>query len=205
MTFIYSPPSSDTQKYALYKPQGTANFCRIGGASSDLNAYDMIRWKSNTNNYWNTTHTSTGFDATEIIAMPNGNWSHVFLKPNRKVLIEYNLVLPLYETQTSDFHQIRLTLVPNHNSSTTVDKINDINYGEVSFDTIWSTRYTAGLNTFYETKALHAVIENTKSSSMAFAFTLRDNSSLNRSGGDSTFNTLSYLSDKSYLKVIQLD
>lgn len=205
MTFIYSPPASDTQKYALYKPQGTANFCRIGGVSSDLNAYDMIRWKSNTNNYWNTTHISTGFNATEIIAMPNGNYSHVFLKPNRKVMIEYSLVLSLYEAQTSDYHQVRVTLVPNHNSSTTADKINDTNYGEVSFDTLWSTRYTAGLNTFYETKALHAIIENTQSSSMAFAFTLRDNSSLNRSGGNTVPSTLGVVSDRSYLKVIQLD
>lgn len=205
MTFIYSPPPSNTQKYALYKPQGTQTECYIGGASSDLNSYDMIRCKNGANNHWDATHVSSGFNATEIVDMPDGTLSLLLLKPNRKVLIEYSLVLSLYETQASDFHEIRLTLVPNHNSSVTADMVNDATNGEVTFSTIWSTRYTAGLNTSYETNELHTIIENTQSSSMALAFTLRDNALLNRSGGDSTLSTKGYISDRSYLKVIQLD
>ena len=205
MTFIYSPPPSNAAKYVIYKPQGTQTKCRIGGSTSDVKAYDMIRWKDGVNNYWTTSTITSGFNATEVIAMPNGNHSNVFLKPDRKVMIEYSLVLSLYDSQATDYHKIRLTLVPNHNSAESSDLIDDVNYGEVSFDTIWKTLYAAGQNTTYETKQLHAIVENTKSASMAFAFTLRDNAALDRSGGDSSNSTFGYVSPKSYLKVTQLD
>lgn len=205
MTYIISTPVSENEEFTIYKPVGGDNISFISGTSSDTKSYDLFKIK-NDNAYWQSVYTTSGYNATDETLQSGSTDVYLLrLKAGKTVEIEYYHWNDFYDSQTSDYHDLRVTLVPVSDGTEANCKTDDATYGEVTFEEKWYTPHRAGLNTSYATETMIAIIKNTQSSAQCLAITLRNNGSGDFSGGNGTSDTTGKRSSKCWLKITQLD
>lgn len=206
MTYIAFTPPNENEKIKIYKPVGSDNVSFLSGQNSDLNSYDLFKIKSGDNAYWEETYTTTGYTATELTLQSGSSDVYLLqLKAGKTIELEYYHWNDFYDSQNSDYHDLRATLVPVSDGTEANCKINDSTYGEVTFEEKWYAPHRAGQNTSYAASTMIAIIKNTQTTSQCIAITFRDNSdSLSFSGGNSSATT-GKRSSKCWLKITELE
>lgn len=206
MTYIAFTPPSQNEKIKIYKPVGSDNVSFISGSGADPDkfSYDLFKIKSGDNAYWEETYTTAGYTATELTLQSGSSDVYLLqLKAGKTIELEYYHWNDFYDTQNSDYHDLRATLVPISDGTETNCKINDSTYGEVTFEEKWYAPHRAGLNTSYAASTMIAIIKNTQASSQCIAITFRNNQSADYSVTNTGAN--GKRSSKCWLKITELE